>query len=100
MSKKNIYNQNRKSANTRYSALQAQQRNAASSINGNESQGFDADYNNAYEQYKIMQWTRCNLVLINSVDTQRIETRQAEDYNTGAFSQINDKYNSWRYHNI
>lgn len=52
MSKKNIYNQNRKSANTRYSALQAQQRNAASSINGNESQGFDADYNNAYEQYK------------------------------------------------
>lgn len=47
-----------------------------------------------------MQWTRCNLVLINSVDTQRIQTRQAEDYNTGAFSQINDKYNSWRYHNI
>ena len=31
--------------------LQDQQRNAASSINGNESQGFDANYNNAYEQY-------------------------------------------------
>lgn len=37
----------------------------------------------------------CNLVLINSVDTQRIETIQAEDYNIGALSQINDKYNSW-----
>ncbi|MBK2112258.1 prepilin-type N-terminal cleavage/methylation domain-containing protein [Francisella tularensis subsp. novicida FSC159] len=97
---RDIYNQNRESANTRYTELQDQQRNVSSSINGNTSQGFDNDYNSAYEQYNNAMDSLQSSVNNSAVNVDRVDTYQGEDYNAHNFGQISDKFNSWQYRNI
>ncbi|MBK2356065.1 pilin [Francisella hispaniensis] len=94
-----IYNTNRQDANARSLELQNQQRNVSSSINNYESQGFDTDYNSAYTEYNSSMNSLQSSVN-SSVNVERLDTQQAENYNPGTFNQTYDKYNSWQYNQI
>ncbi|AJI74661.1 hypothetical protein BZ13_1630 [Francisella philomiragia subsp. philomiragia ATCC 25015] len=94
-----IYDTNRQDANARSIELQNEQRNVSSSINGIESQGFDSDYNGSYEQYNSAM-DSLQSSLNSSVNVEKLDTQQAENYNPVAFNQTPDKYSSWQYNQI
>jgi len=96
---RDIYDTNRQDANARSLELQNEQRNVSSSINGNQSQGFDTDYNSAYEQYNSSM-NSLESSVNSSVNVEKLDTQQAENYNPGAFNQTPDKYSSWQYNQI